>query len=697
MAEDRVINLEIKDNVKTLKQQYKEAVKELQQMAATYGEMSDEAVAAAKRAAELKDQIEDTNDLMQSFKGEGAFIAMNKAMTAVASGFSAIEGGVALAGVESEKLQETMVKLQASMALAQGLEGLEDAGRAFGALQTKVVDLGRTAVNAFQGMTVAGKAFAVTGIGLLITGIGLLIANWDKLTGKANANTEAQKKNMEAAKARQDAVAEAQKSAIDSTAKESIEFFKLANALKETNANSKERQKIINQLNNQYGTTLKNLKDEAAFQEQINKAVQDFIKYQNIKIQSQVIEQQLFNITQQRFELETKLQGLNVGNAKTLQNLGKEQKKTNDIIGQSLNPLNNQIDALSGLNQQTQLITKNQNEAYNKQGNQTIAQAGKIKEQIGKLDGQFSQLATQLLNLQNQMGGFNKKTELSTKLIANYTRQVEKEKIDAMEDGMEKRLKLLEFQRQEELKDIDKTGVKAGELRKAIEERYEKEIQKVKDEYRDRSDRDNEIVLEKNKAFITTKAEQEIDAEKYVQGELAKLRQEENDKEIQRKKDLVEAWTRITLQGLDLIASIAEENAGKDEKRQRAAFNIRKASNIAQATIDGYKAVLSTYSDTPGGIVVKTIAATIAGGFAALKIGQIAKSKYESSASGGGGGGDLASGGTESFAPQFNVIGSSGINQLAQLTQQPVQAYVVSGEVTSAQALDRNRQKNATL
>jgi len=95
-------------------------------------------------------------------------------------------------------------------------------------------------------------------------------------------------------------------------------------------------------------------------------------------------------------------------------------------------------------------------------------------------------------------------------------------------------------------------------------------------------------------------------------------------------------------------------------------------------------------------VVVKTIAATIAGGFAALKIGQIAKSKYESSSSGGGGG-DLASGGTESFAPQFNVIGNSGINQLAQLQQQPVQAYVVSGEVTSAQALDRNRIQNATL
>jgi hypothetical protein len=49
------------------------------------------------------------------------------------------------------------------------------------------------------------------------------------------------------------------------------------------------------------------------------------------------------------------------------------------------------------------------------------------------------------------------------------------------------------------------------------------------------------------------------------------------------------------------------------------------------------------------------------------------------------------------MSPSFNVVGNSGMNQLAQIQQTPIQAYVVSGEVTSAQALDRNRVKNATL
>ena len=57
MAEKRTIELEIQDNSKSLKAQYKEAVLELQKVVATYGEASKEAVNAARAAADLKDQI----------------------------------------------------------------------------------------------------------------------------------------------------------------------------------------------------------------------------------------------------------------------------------------------------------------------------------------------------------------------------------------------------------------------------------------------------------------------------------------------------------------------------------------------------------------------------------------------------------------------------------------------------------------
>jgi hypothetical protein len=55
----------------------------------------------------------------------------------------------------------------------------------------------------------------------------------------------------------------------------------------------------------------------------------------------------------------------------------------------------------------------------------------------------------------------------------------------------------------------------------------------------------------------------------------------------------------------------------------------------------------------------------------------------------------------QSQAPQFNVVGQGGINQLAQSIggqfSQPVRAYVVGGEVTTAQQLERQRVRTATF
>ena len=51
--------------------------------------------------------------------------------------------------------------------------------------------------------------------------------------------------------------------------------------------------------------------------------------------------------------------------------------------------------------------------------------------------------------------------------------------------------------------------------------------------------------------------------------------------------------------------------------------------------------------------------------------------------------------------PDFNIVGSTGVNQLADAIgsteQQPVKAYVVASDVTTQQALDRNNRSNAEL
>jgi hypothetical protein len=96
--------------------------------------------------------------------------------------------------------------------------------------------------------------------------------------------------------------------------------------------------------------------------------------------------------------------------------------------------------------------------------------------------------------------------------------------------------------------------------------------------------------------------------------------------------------------------------------------------------------------------LTKITAATSIASILAASIGQA------KSITGGGGGGSAPSGGGGggSAAPQFNVVGNSGVNQLAQTMsgqseQAPIQAYVVAQNVTSAQSLNRNIVNNASL
>ena len=68
----------------------------------------------------------------------------------------------------------------------------------------------------------------------------------------------------------------------------------------------------------------------------------------------------------------------------------------------------------------------------------------------------------------------------------------------------------------------------------------------------------------------------------------------------------------------------------------------------------------------------------------------------EQSVSGGAGGA-----GINVAAPDFNVVGQGGVNQLGQVIGarfgQPIRAYVVSGDISSAQELDRSITAGARL
>jgi hypothetical protein len=155
--------------------------------------------------------------------------------------------------------------------------------------------------------------------------------------------------------------------------------------------------------------------------------------------------------------------------------------------------------------------------------------------------------------------------------------------------------------------------------------------------------------------------------------------------------------------GLSAIASITELFGKKSEKAAKRAFQVQKAANMASALISTYQNATAAYASqftplpTPDSPIRGGIAAGIAVATGLANVAKIAQQKFESPSTDGGGGSTGSAGGGGVMSPNFNIVGNSGMNQLAQIQQQPIQAYVVSGEVTSAQALDRNRIKNATL
>jgi len=90
--------------------------------------------------------------------------------------------------------------------------------------------------------------------------------------------------------------------------------------------------------------------------------------------------------------------------------------------------------------------------------------------------------------------------------------------------------------------------------------------------------------------------------------------------------------------------------------------------------------------------------AAAAGAFAVNNIRRIEQTTFKSSSSASGGSAPTPStpnANQQLASPNFNVVDASGVSQAESLG--PVKAYVVSGDVTTAQALDRNRINNATF
>lgn len=161
-------------------------------------------------------------------------------------------------------------------------------------------------------------------------------------------------------------------------------------------------------------------------------------------------------------------------------------------------------------------------------------------------------------------------------------------------------------------------------------------------------------------------------------------------------KELADAKKAILVNQLEETAKTLNGIADLFGKQTAAG----KTAAVAGATIETFLAAQKAYSATVGIPVIGPVLAPINAGLAVAAGFKNIKSILDVQVpSGGGGGSDPAM--SAPAAPSFNVVGNSGVNQVANVLQNqgaaPVQAYVVANNVTTQQGLNRNIVSNATL
>jgi hypothetical protein len=712
MAEKRTIELEIKENFKQVEKDlnsldkaldntadsardvnksFEDVYGDLQPLTARMGEAEDRlyelAAAGDYTSNEYKNllntvgeyrKVQINTDLAVDAASMTLSQKLGGALGGVASGFELAQGSMALFGVEGENVQAALLKVQSAMALSQGLQGLKEAKTSFIALgdSAKKTAVGQAlltaATSAYTFVTGAAttglKLFRIalisTGIGALIVGVGLLIANFEKLvefvmkgvtwfTGLGSTM-----KNIISiifpfiGLIRLAAIALEELGIVDDEQakikkKNHDNSMKIADAeLKKQAEIRKTREKNFTNEQNNYDRQIKLAQAEGKSVYELTKAkILNSIKYQEAKQRE-------------------------IKNELTVMKLLAEQASFIDAIsGGAMSARVAELD---------KLLADTSNEIENQKTDLKLLEIDKNKPAAGTGGGTSG-------------GTTNVKEQL------DITRKLKDDELRILEDGFDKEMSLLNEKRKREKEDADKQ-FKEGVLKK---EDYNKLLASIDSTY----EADRKKIYEKDTAeqiktrdftiqnLIDTKTKEvEIENEAYLKKK--EIKDKEAEEDLARQQRLNDLRFKAAKDTLQVISNVTELFAGKSKAQQKKAFQVQKAVNIAGATMDTYKAAASALKDSPAPFNYIAMAAVITAGL--LNVKKIASQKFEGGGSSGGGGG-TGGGGAAPITPQFNTVGNNGINQLAQLQQQPVQAYVVSGEVTSQQALDRNRQQNSSL
>ena len=190
------IDVNTGDSVKSLSDLRNE-FKDIQKQLSGLTPGTEEYVNALKKLGQVKDDIGDLKDEINAFAGADKKIAaVTNVVGGLAGGFQAAQGAAALFGADNEALNETMVKLQATMAITQGIQGLAGMGDSLKA----VGNLLKSTTIGTQVATVAQRIYnavmAANPVGLLVAGLTALVGVIALVVNAMGDETEAMEESI---------------------------------------------------------------------------------------------------------------------------------------------------------------------------------------------------------------------------------------------------------------------------------------------------------------------------------------------------------------------------------------------------------------------------------------------------------------------------------------------------------------------
>jgi hypothetical protein len=580
------------------------------------------------------------------------------ALGGVSAGFELAQGVMGTFGAESAQVEQALLKVQSAMAISQGIQGVRESVASFKALGDAI-----KATSAFQKILTAfqwlyNTALAANPIGAIIAGIAALIAIGYKLITMFQDSAEANEK-----------AAASTKKSTQELNKQIAASQRASEALKTKNGHEYEMAKASGASAEALRKlALKHADEEIALEKATlatakntyEKEKNTLASYKSLGVSDEVIEKQRELVTKSREALKEEYSDLK----EAYQNRQEIARQNQVEVRQEQTDLKNaQIQAAK---EASEKVAEQRKEANDKAKEAKKAQ----DELIAKSDAEAKRIAIEKENeLQQKLEEISEQNYLNTlseqdrELLAVQDKYFQ---LETLAEGNATALQEIEIAKMNEMNDINvKYQQQAYDLDKAAKE--------------------------KKKELDKKAAEDEIAAAKAV---------EEQKRAIQMQ------GLEVASQGVALIKGVFEKSKGV----QKAAVIAESAIGIAKMIIANKAANVAALATpqaiaTSGAAAVPVIAMNNISTAIGIAGNVAATAKALQSLGGGstptppsvGGGGGSAGGGMQAQAPQFNVVGNSGINQLAQLQQTPMQAYVVSGNVTTAQSLDRNRIENATL